>query len=111
MTTEQRTASADAQQIPTDIRPQDDLYLHVNGDWIASHTIPDDRSADGVIRGLFDVAEEKVRDIITHAGESSGSDAAAEEAQKVADRSEERRVGTEGRAGRLQRPQRREDEG
>src|SRR5690625_7101535 len=74
MTTEQRTASADAQQIPTDIRPQDDLYLHVNGDWIASHTIPDDRSADGVIRGLFDVAEEKVRDIITHAGESSGSE-------------------------------------
>ena len=85
MTTEQSTASADAAQIPTDIRPQDDLYLHVNGEWIASHTIPDDRSADGVIRGLFDVAEEKVRDIITHAAESTGTDAAAAEARKVAD--------------------------
>ncbi|MGO1441000.1 MAG: M13 family metallopeptidase [Brevibacterium yomogidense] len=85
MTTEQSTASADAPQIPTDIRPQDDLYLHVNGEWIASHTIPDDRSADGVIRGLFDIAEEKVRDIITHAAENTGSDAAAEEARKVAD--------------------------
>ena len=75
--------SADAGQAPQDstaIRPQDDLYLHVNGEWIDSHVIPDDRAADGVIRRLFDTAEEKVRDIITHAGQQDG-----EEAQKVAD--------------------------
>ncbi|GAA4511624.1 M13 family metallopeptidase [Brevibacterium yomogidense] len=73
MTTEQSAAPVDAPQVPTDVRPQDDLYFHINGEWIASHTIPDDRSADGVIRQLFDTAEEKVRDIILHAGEIAAS--------------------------------------
>ena len=80
MTTQHSAETTGAPQGSSSVRPQDDLYLHVNGDWIDSHVIPDDRAADGVIRRLFDTAEEKVRDIITHAGGQDG-----EEAQKVAD--------------------------
>ncbi|MEY3094781.1 MAG: Neutral endopeptidase, partial [Actinomycetota bacterium] len=29
------------------IRPQDDLYRHVNGGWLDSAEIPSDRAADG----------------------------------------------------------------
>ncbi|MBI9115053.1 M13 family metallopeptidase [Sanguibacter suaedae] len=50
------------------VRPQDDLYRHVNGRWIASHTIPADRAADGAFRALHDAAELHVREIIEEAG-------------------------------------------
>jgi putative endopeptidase len=53
------------------IRPQDDLYSHVNGRWIASHEIPADRAVDGAFRALHDRAEEQVRDIIADAGASA----------------------------------------
>ncbi|GAA1946452.1 M13 family metallopeptidase [Brevibacterium antiquum] len=64
-------------------RPQDDLFHYINGEWIDSFTIPDDRAGDGAMRELFDTAETKVRDIIT-----AVSDAPQEpgsEGQKVAD--------------------------
>ncbi|MCF2570906.1 M13 family metallopeptidase [Brevibacterium sp. UCMA 11754] len=64
-------------------RPQDDLFRYINGEWIDSFTIPDDRAGDGAMRELFDTAETKVRDIIT-----AVSDAPQEpgsEGQKVAD--------------------------
>jgi len=58
------------------VRPQDDLYSHVNGRWIATHEIPADRAVDGAFRALYDQAEEQVRDIITDAASSaSGSGA------------------------------------
>ncbi|HEY8717543.1 M13 family metallopeptidase [Pengzhenrongella sp.] len=68
-------------------RPQDDLYAHVNGRWIASHEIPADRAMDGAFRALHDQAEEHVRDIITDAAASaalagtSGEPATSVEAQ------------------------------
>src|SRR5660397_140046 len=49
------------------VRPQDDLYSHVNGRWIATHEIPADRAVDGALRALYDQAEEQGRDIITDA--------------------------------------------
>ncbi|MEU2199516.1 M13-type metalloendopeptidase [Isoptericola sp. NPDC019482] len=47
------------------VRPQDDLYRHVNGRWIAQHEIPADRAMDGAFRALHDLSEERVREIIT----------------------------------------------
>src|SRR5947209_7191785 len=52
------------------IRPQDDLFGHVNGRWLADYQIPADRATDGAFRALFDQAEEQVRDLITGAAES-----------------------------------------
>ena len=45
-------------------RPQDDLYRHLNGKWLASHQIPADRASDGVAYALHDEAERQVRQII-----------------------------------------------
>lgn len=47
-----------------EIRPQDDLFGHVNGRWLDETEIPSDRSSWGPFVQLADVAEEQVRDII-----------------------------------------------
>ncbi len=43
-------------------RPQDDLFGHVNGRWLAEYEIPADRATDGAFRSLYDRAEEQIRD-------------------------------------------------
>ncbi|SNQ50897.1 putative metalloendopeptidase [Frankia canadensis] len=48
-----------------DVRPQDDLFGHVNGRWLAETEIPSDRSSWGPFVQLADTAERQVRDIIT----------------------------------------------
>ena len=48
----------------TDIRPQDDLFGHVNGRWLAETEIPSDRSSWGPFVQLADICEQQVRDII-----------------------------------------------
>lgn len=48
----------------TDIRPQDDLFGHVNGQWLDTVEIPSDRSSWGPFVQLADTAEQQVREII-----------------------------------------------
>ena len=48
-----------------DIRPQDDLFGHVNGRWLDETEIPSDKSSWGAFIALADAAEQQVRDIIT----------------------------------------------
>src|SRR5688572_16210831 len=48
-------------------RPQDDLYQHVNGAWLKSTTIPDDRPLEGTFTALRDGAELAVGEIIEEA--------------------------------------------
>ncbi|WP_066463737.1 M13 family metallopeptidase [Sanguibacter suarezii] len=55
-------------QVDPQTRPQDDLYRHVNGRWLATHEIPADRSSDGAFRALYDEAETQVRAIIDELG-------------------------------------------
>jgi putative endopeptidase len=62
------------------IRPQDDLYRHVNGRWIARTEIPADRARDGAFRVLAEEAENAVREI-------------AEEAASAPEGGEERKFG------------------
>ncbi|BBX98718.1 M13 family metallopeptidase [Mycobacterium lacus] len=57
----------DLSHVDADARPQDDLFGHVNGRWLAEHNIPPDRATDGAFRELFDRAEEQVRDLIVEA--------------------------------------------
>ncbi|HUM00008.1 MAG TPA: M13 family metallopeptidase [Mycobacterium sp.] len=52
-------------------RPQDDLFGHVNGRWLAEYEIPADRATDGAFRTLFDRAEEQVRDLIRQAAQAN----------------------------------------
>ncbi len=61
----------DLSHVADDIRPQDDLFGHVNGRWLAEYEMPADRATDGAFRALFDSAEEQVRDLITEAANTS----------------------------------------
>ncbi|WP_019137601.1 M13 family metallopeptidase [Cellulomonas massiliensis] len=59
------------------VRPQDDLFRHVNGRWIDQHVIPADRAMDGSFRALHDRAEEQVRDIIVESAQGDPEGVAA----------------------------------
>jgi putative endopeptidase len=48
-------------------RPQDDLFRHVNGKWIARTQIPDDKARWGSFMILAEKSEQAVRDIIAAA--------------------------------------------
>ncbi len=72
-----------------DIRPQDDLFGYVNGQWLEHTEIPPDRSSWGPFVQLADAAEAHVHDIIEslaeqrHSGEPDA--ASAEDARKIGD--------------------------
>jgi len=55
----------------TAIRPQDDLFGHVNGAWLRDFQIPDDKASAGAFMVLVDEAEAQVREIIEGASEGS----------------------------------------
>jgi putative endopeptidase len=63
------------------IRPQDDLFRHVNGKWIDRTEIPSDKARYGSFYLLAEEAEKAVRDIII---ESQSADPGLE-ARKVGD--------------------------
>jgi putative endopeptidase len=63
------------------IRPQDDLFRHVNGKWIDRTEIPSDKARYGSFYLLAEEAERNVRDIIIE----SQSAAPGTEARKVGD--------------------------
>jgi putative endopeptidase len=63
----------DLSYIDDNARPQDDLFGHVNGRWLAEYQIPADRATDGAFRYLFDRTEELVRDLIIEASQSGAA--------------------------------------
>ncbi|MDQ3615346.1 MAG: peptidase M13 [Actinomycetota bacterium] len=65
-----------------DIRPQDDLFGHVNGRWLDSVEIPQDRSSWGPFVMLADEAESRVRAIIE---ECAAGDPERQSAKKIGD--------------------------
>ncbi len=67
-------------ELDPSVRPQDDLYLHVNGKWIEKTEIPSDKARYGSFLVLAEQAEQAVREII-------------EEAQAADPGTEQRKVG------------------
>ncbi|WP_353950657.1 M13-type metalloendopeptidase [Knoellia sp. S7-12] len=65
------------------VRPQDDLFGHVNGGWVARTEIPADRGRYGSFDILRENAEQQVRDIITAVAE--GNPETGTVARKVGD--------------------------
>ena len=49
-----------------------DLYKLVNGPWLESHVIPDDRGVDGTFHGLRDKAEEDVHELVKESTSRAG---------------------------------------
>ena len=66
-----------------DIRPQDDLFGHVNGRWLEDTEIPSDKAAWGPFVQLADTAERQVRDIVEELAATDAPD--GEEARKIGD--------------------------
>jgi endothelin-converting enzyme/putative endopeptidase len=68
------------------VRPQDDLFGHVNGRWLAETEIPSDRSSWGPFVQLADAAEEHVHAIIEELAQrvAAGEDV-DEDARKIGD--------------------------
>jgi putative endopeptidase len=61
-------------ELDLSIRPQDDLFAHVNGQWLRRAEIPADRAIYGLTRILDAEAEEAVRQIVAEAtGAPAGS--------------------------------------
>ncbi|MFC6325652.1 M13 family metallopeptidase [Microbacterium koreense] len=68
-------------ELSADIRPQDDLFRHVNGAWIDRTEIPDDKARWGSFHLIAEQAEKDVRAIV----EESQSAEAGTEARKIGD--------------------------
>ncbi|WIB77613.1 M13-type metalloendopeptidase [Curtobacterium sp. MCPF17_002] len=80
MTDVASTSGIHTDELDAEVRPQDDLYRHVNGSWIDATPIPDDKARYGSFTVLAEAAEIAVRDII-------------ERSQQAAPGTEERKVG------------------
>lgn len=68
-------------ELDPEVRPQDDLFRHVNGRWIERTEIPADKARYGSFIVLHEEAERAVREIIE---ESQGAESGTE-ARKVGD--------------------------
>jgi len=64
-----------------EIRPQDDLFRHVNGTWLERTAIPDDKARWGSFHILHERAEQHVREIV----EESVSAEPGTDARKIGD--------------------------
>ena len=73
----------DLDELDPAIRPQDDLFRHMNGKWIARTEIPADKARYGSFAVLAENAEAAVRDIITQMA-APGADVAAHSADDAA---------------------------
>jgi endothelin-converting enzyme/putative endopeptidase len=69
-----------------DIRPQDDLFGHVNGRWLETAEIPSDKGSWGSFVHLADAAEEQVRVIIEGLAErvANGEEGLGDDAMRIA---------------------------
>jgi len=73
----------DLSRMDLSVRPQDDLFRHINGKWISEFEIPADKPRYSTMTRLRDKARRDVRDIIEKA--STGDAPQGSDAQKVGD--------------------------
>ena len=80
------TSVFDLDAFDRSVRPQDDLFRHVNGTWLRTAQIPDDKASTGAFVELRDQAEQAVREIIT------GASADGEQAASAVEQSAETKI-------------------
>ena len=81
MTDETRSSGITLDELDPAVRPQDDLFRHVNGKWIERTEIPADKARYGSFIVLHEEAEQAVREIIEEAQQAEPGT----EARKVGD--------------------------
>src|SRR4029079_17460336 len=82
--TTEPNSGLDPSSFDKSVRPQDDLFQHVNGPWLRATEIPADKASYGAFDILFDKSQADLRTIVEEASKSTtrtpGSDA-----QKIGD--------------------------
>ena len=81
--TTQISPTSPLEHVDPAVRPQDDLFRHVNGRWLATAEIPADRASHGSFYVLREQAETQVRTIIEEAAASEPAPGTVE--RKVGD--------------------------
>ncbi len=66
------------------VRPQDDMFRHVNGEWLAKTDIPADKASYGSFDILFDKSQADLRAIVEEASKSA-TKAPGSDTQKIGD--------------------------
>lgn len=79
----ERVSGIDPKGFDRSVRPQDDLFLHVNGEWLKHTPIPDDKSNYGSFTMLMDEALVNIRSLIEEAAAQEHPQGSDE--QKVGD--------------------------
>ena len=74
----------DPASIDRSVRPQDDLFHHVNGAWLARTEIPADKATYGAFDILFDKAQADLRAIVEDAAKSTAKSPGSDP-QKIGD--------------------------
>ena len=69
----------------TTVRPQDDLFGHVNGRWIDEEEIPSDRATWGAFALIAQRAEQQVRAIVEECAEAAVEAATGSPTQQIGD--------------------------
>jgi putative endopeptidase len=82
--TAKAASGLDPESFNREVRPQDDLFHHVNGGWLAKTDIPADKASYGAFDILFDKAQADLRAIVEEAAQAPNR-AAGSEAQKIGD--------------------------
>ncbi len=78
-----RVSGIDPSTFDRTVRPQDDLFRHVNGAWLAKVAIPADKASYGTFDMLIDKAEADLRAIVEEAAKAGG--APGSDARKIGD--------------------------
>jgi putative endopeptidase len=79
-----RASGIDRSGFDTARRPQDDMFHHVNGAWLATTAIPADKSSYGAFDMLVDRSQADLRAIVEEAARAADK-APASDAQKIGD--------------------------
>ena len=58
------SSDLDTSTFDKSVRPQDDLFLHVNGTWLKNTPIPDDKSNYGSFGQLADLSQKRILELI-----------------------------------------------
>ncbi len=69
----------------TSVRPQDDLFGHVNGRWLETEEIPSDKSRWGAFSVLAERSEQQVRDIVEECAAASADAPKGSPTQQIGD--------------------------
>jgi len=80
-------SGVDKRGIDASVRPQDDLFMHLNGEWLKHTPIPADKSSYGSFEILADESEANIREIIAEAvaADNAADTGAGSDLQKIGD--------------------------